>query len=172
MQPTDKRKFLEIINGMAALKPGKPLTPQALDLFWNAMRAWTIAEFEAAANHLMQTVEFMPNPFHFEQLRRASEPTAAEAWLEAGTRAANRRFKQYPNDRISRAVACIGGLDRIAMSDIERDLPHIQRRFMEAYAELTDVEQVREALPQIAKLPAQFESALESPRKAVGFQKL
>jgi hypothetical protein len=36
------------------------------------------------------------------------------------------------------------------MANTERDLPHIQRRFLEAYEELTDVDSVREALPQIA----------------------
>jgi hypothetical protein len=81
MQPADKRKFLEIVNGMAAIKPGKPLTPAALDLFWNSMRRWSLDEFEQAANHLMTSVEFMPNPFHFEQLRKAGQKTAGEAWV-------------------------------------------------------------------------------------------
>lgn len=51
------------------------------------------------------------------------------------------------------------------MADVERDLPHIQRRFLEAYEELTDVECVREALPAIA-------SPQLSKKTANGFEQI
>jgi hypothetical protein len=55
-----------------------------------------------------------------------------------------------PNSRAARAAQIVGGQYAIRHADIERDLPFVQKRFMEAYADLTDVDSVREALPQIA----------------------
>lgn len=151
MQSADKRKFLEILNGMAALKPGKPLTPNAIELFWNSMQHWSLAEFQAASNELMRSVEFMPNPFHFEALRKkASELAPMEAWTEATNRSANRRLFAMPEDRITRAVVCVGGYERLAMADIERELPHIQRRFLDAYEQMVESDGAQAALPNLS----------------------
>lgn len=165
MQSADKRKFLEIVNGMAAIKPGKPLTPAAIELFWNAMQRWSIEEFQDAANHLMRTVEFMPNPYHFEQLRRASEMTAGEAWLLA----MSGNFE--PGSRTGRAAAVVGGHRRLVMADIERELPHLQRRFMEVYDELSDVDVTRAALPNLTGLD-DLKSMLPAPQRGGGFKRL
>src|SRR5690349_13020064 len=75
MQPADRKKFIEVLTGLAAMKPGGKLTPESIELFWNAMQDWALEDFVAAANHLARSHEFMPNPYHFEQLRRAGELT-------------------------------------------------------------------------------------------------
>jgi hypothetical protein len=156
MQPADKRKFLEIVNGMAAIKPGKPLTPAALDLFWNSMRRWSLDEFEQAANHLMTSVEFMPNPFHFEQLRKAGQKTAGEAWVGVLNGSA-----LVPGSREARAAQVCGGQFAIRHANVERELPFMQRRFMEIYDELSEVDVVRDALPGIVDPDHQLDAPKE-----------
>lgn len=154
MLPTDKPKFVEVLMGLAAIK-GKELTKEAINLWWASMSRWSVEEFASAASHLVTSCQFMPSPYDFEQLRRAGESTPSEAWAEALSACKNwRNLKSLPNGRISRAAAAVGGFQAIAMCNAEKDLPHVQRRFLEAYEELTDVESVREALPQFAPMLA------------------
>lgn len=148
MHPTDRTEFLRVLNGLAAIK-GKELTPEALSIWWQSMANWSLDEFKAAASHLATAHEWMPNPFHFEQLRRAGEPTASEAWLQV-----LHGHKLEAGSRVARAAAVVGGQQAVRMANLEKDVPHMQRRFKEAYDELTEVDQAREALPQIARLPA------------------
>jgi hypothetical protein len=153
MQATDRKKFCSTLNGLAAVKPGKELTPEALEIWWTAMRQWSIEEFVSAASHLASSVEFMPSPFHFEQLRKASKPTTGEAWKTALERCKQWRKGERLDDAIDRAAATVGGYRAIAMADTETALPHIERRFKEAFQELDDVETVREALPHLKPAP-------------------
>jgi hypothetical protein len=112
------------------------------------MRHWTLADFQLAAGHLLRTCEFMPTPADFENLRKAAQPTGGEAWEMV------LRNQAAPGSRAMRAAEIVGGRYYITHCDIERDLPHVQRRFLEIYDELTDVDEVREALPQIAPPPS------------------
>lgn len=159
MVAADATRFAEILNGLASMKPGKELTREALKLWWNAMQAWTIDDFADAAGQLAMKVEFMPSPFHFDQLRRSGEKTPGEAWADAVARSPHWRTGRQWGDRIERAARCVGGYQTIAMADIETSLPHIERRFLKHYEELCDVEETRKALPNIA-VPALEERAV------------
>lgn len=144
MLPTDKPEFVRVLVGLAAIKR-VDLTAQAIDLWWAAMSRWGIDDFKAGASHLVGSCEWMPTPFHFEQLRKAGEPTAGEAWalvLEGS--------KLTDGSRMARAARAVGGQHAIRHANTEKDLPHIERRFKEAYEDLTDVDGAREALPEIA----------------------
>lgn len=149
MTPADKPKFVAVVAGLAALKPGAKLTTESFELFWQAMAPdWTLEAFTAAAAHLMRSSEFMPNPYHFEQLRRAGRRTAGEAWVLA--RATWLRGEHTCGDpAIDRAVAMIGGYDAMGQTRTDQ-LQFIERRFCEHYAQLQDVTDVRAAVPQIA----------------------
>lgn len=150
MNLEDREAFVEVVLGFAELK-GRQLSAPALELYWRSLQHWSLQDFRDAAEHLLRTCEFMPTPKNFEDLRKASQPTPSEAWTTALAACVEWRTPRYlPNGRISRAAAAVGGFERIAMADVERDLPHIQRRFLQAYEELSDVESVREALPQLA----------------------
>lgn len=150
MTPNDFDKFSEVVVAFAELK-GRQLSPPAIELYWRAMHDWTLVDFRQAAEHLLRSCEFMPTPKNFEDLRKAGEPTAAEAWTTALTSCVCwRRPDDLPTGRIARAAAAVGGFRAIAMADEEHALPHIQRRFLDAYNEFMDVDPVREALPQIA----------------------
>lgn len=160
MQPSDRLAFVAVLNGLAAVKPGKGLTPEALDLWWSAMRGWDLADFKAAASHLAKSVEFMPSPYHFEQLRKAGRPTAAEAWATAlsATRTCYHAGRYGPGGTsgdplIDRIVHSLGGYAVLAMCDSDK-LGFMERRFAEHYEDLQDAEDVRGSIPQIAHNPA------------------
>lgn len=161
MTPADQPAFLAVLNGLAAIKPGKGLTAEALDLWWLAMREWSLADFKAAASHLAKSHEFMPSPFHFEQLRKAGRPTAGEAWAKVldyvrkgytrwtdGGISANGTAPQL-DDLTLRVVAALGGFDQIAMCQNDK-LHFLERRFAEHHADMQDSQDVRVAVPQIA----------------------
>lgn len=146
MQPGDRAEFGRVLNGLAAIRRFE-ITKDAAALWWASMQHWSIEDFRAAASHLVTACQFMPTPYDFEQLRRARLPSAAEAWTQALEGCVHWRTpERLPNGRVERAARAVGGFRAIAMADIERDLPHVQRRFLEAYAELSDVEETRAAL--------------------------
>jgi hypothetical protein len=149
MNATDKIEFSKILNGLAAMKPAAKLTPESLELFWRAMTDWPLDEFKLAATHLAKTCEFMPNPFHFEQLRKSSKQTAGEAWAIALRDCTCwRGARPSPGGLIDRAVSAIGGYKAIAMTSDEA-MPFIERRFKDAYEQLEDAVTIREALPNL-----------------------
>lgn len=146
MRPEDDLEFARVLNGLAVVKTGAKVTKEALAIWWNSMQPWSIEEFRAAASHFVTAAQWMPNPYHFEQMRRAGEETAPEAWAIVLSGA-----PLDPGSRVWRAAQCVGGQQRVRHANTERDLPHIERRFLEAFRELADVEPVRELLPNIAK---------------------
>lgn len=151
MRDADKPDFLRILNGLAAIKPGAKLTPEGLDLWWMAMADWTLADFRDAASHIARTVEFFPNPFHFDQLKRtALEQTAGDAWalVLAKVRTMSPRETASIDPRIDRVVRQMGGYGHLACMTQE-DLPHRARRFQELWADCGEHEEARAALPNL-----------------------
>lgn len=144
MKPADYESFCEVVVGFAELR-GKQLSKAALKLYWQAMQDWRLDEFREAAEHLLRTSEFMPTPKQFEDLRTAGEPTAAEAWTIVLSGA-----PLPPGSRMHRAAEACGGQVAIRHENVERSLPFTQKRFIDAYEDLTRVDPVREDLPQIA----------------------
>lgn len=156
MRPSDKPEFVAILNGMAAVKPNANLTKEAYEIWWNAMQGWGIEDFRSAASHLVSAVQFMPNPYDFDQLRKASRMTSGEAWLKAVASIGSARVPgghsggTSGDPLIDRAVRAIGGFGAIAMCDLDK-LPFMERRFCEHYAEMGDAENTREAVPQLTQ---------------------
>lgn len=150
MQQSDFQRFRAVLAGMAELYQ-RELSNPLLDVYWLALRSWTLADFESAAAHLMATATFMPRPSDFNALKKAGEPTAGEAWTDVLEYCSNKR-KIAPDGRTLRAANAVGGYYTIRMANIETALPHIERRFKEAYEELSDVEETREALPEITQV--------------------
>lgn len=155
MRKVDRPEFVKVLVGLATLKPGAQLpSTESIDIWFAAMADWSIEDFKSAATHLAKSVEFMPSPFHFEQLRRAGEMTANEAWAVALQASKNwRNAVAFPSDRIGRAAQCVGGLREIAFTD-QAELHWLRKRFMDAFDELVDVDRVRGELPQIARVEA------------------
>lgn len=149
MNANDKQEFLRILTGLSLIKPGKELTKDALGVYWNALEDWSIEDFRAAANHLAKSCEFMPNPFHFEQLRKAQEPSKHEAWQTAMARASGSRNVQHPDDKITKAVRMVGGYYQLGMTSYDQ-LAFTEKRFKDAYDSIGEVESV----PQLTKSDA------------------
>lgn len=176
MQPTDRVQFMKVMNGMATMKKTM-LSTDALDLWWMCMAAWAVEDFTQAAAHLLTKCEFMPTPKDFEDLRKAGRPSAGEAWarvLDAvrkgswrweGSQRELRKDFLPPEDALTTsAVAAIGGYAAIAMHE-ERTLHFLERRFAEHYDAIRDRQEIREALPQIAKRPDWLQLQMEQARK-------
>lgn len=154
MIESDRAKFAEILMGLSAIKPGAKLTREGIALWWNAMQDWPLEEFTAAASHLAKSVEFMPSPFHFEQLRKAGRMTAPEAWLLVLDRARGKHELEgdWNDPTLQRALAVIGGLRVIELSPTDKTT-FLERRFCEHFETMQTVHDTRDALPQLARDP-------------------
>lgn len=152
MIDADKGEFAKVVMGFAELK-GKQLSLPALELYWRAMRDWPLEFFMLAAERLVKTSKFMPEPYHFEQLLKAGRTTAGEAFakaLEWARTGAYRHPAMTPEAiLIDRVVAAMGGWIALCGSDPEK-IHFTERRFAEHYESIEDATDTRTALPQIA----------------------
>lgn len=167
MTDPDRAKFLEVVLGFAELK-GKQLSAPALELYWRALKHWTLENFQLAAEQLLRSCEFMPTPKDFEDLRKAARLTAGEAWDRA-RRAADSCVSNGQvgsggscgDALIDRVVRAIGGYAVIFLCDLEK-LTFLERRFCEHYGTIEDAQEVRESVPQLM--------APETPQRLKGPQ--
>ncbi len=149
MLPADRIAFASVLNGLAAVKPGAKLTPEALEIWWQAFQHWTIEQFRQAAAHLVRTCEFMPNPFHFEQFLKSNRPTSGEAW--ARVRELVRAGESTSGDAlIDSAVRALGGYRALGMTHSDQ-MQFLERRFAEHYESIGEAERTREALPALMR---------------------
>lgn len=168
MRQADFQRFRAVMTGMAKVYE-REIDGALLDAYWLALRDWSLADFEAAAAHLMRTSKFMPRPADFHELREAGRQTAAEAWLQALRHAASSAYRNGPlgDPLIDRAVAALGGYRVIAMCEDDK-LGFLERRFAEHYEAIQDAEETRRALPGIGNgeaLSAEDRPRVEGPRK-------
>lgn len=155
MQQTDKIEFVRVLEGLASIKPGAKLTPEGLDMWWAAMADWSLPEFKHAASHLARSVEFFPNPYHFEQVRKAGRPTAAEAFIRAREVAGGLELGKHGDytdvgvtsgdPAIDRAVRAIGGYVALAMRPMDT-MHFFEKRFAEHYRDIGDAIDSRRAI--------------------------
>jgi hypothetical protein len=164
MNHADKLEFAQIVNGMAAIKPGGKLTPEGLEVYWLALQGWSLRDFRDVAAHLVRSCEFMPNPYHFEQARKAALPAPGEAFAIALTWVRQGRYRHESCDpQVEAAVRAIGGWQVLAMAS-DQDVQYLERRFAEHYADLGERTETRSALPALAG--PQRVAALLGPRPA------
>lgn len=161
MIDADKPAFLRALNGLASIKPGKPLTAEGLEMFWLSLRDWPLAEFLSAATHLATAAEFMPNPYHFQKLRQAAQPTAGESWAKVLEYVRSGERGDPPGGKIDRVVRAMGGYWAIGQSPTDKT-QFLERRFSELWADQGEAEEVRQALPSLATSPR-----IAAPRAAM-----
>jgi hypothetical protein len=151
MTPNDRAEMARILVSLAEMKPGGKITPEALELWFAAMSTWSIEEFRAAAQHLMLHEEYFPNPWHFQQLRKAQRMTPGEAWAIALQHVRSGAYHAGPAvPEVERAVQALGGWKIIAWSSVDA-LPFLEKRFASHYDQLADVAETRQELPQLAQ---------------------
>lgn len=151
MIDADRMEFVLLLNGLAAIKPGKGLTPEGLELWWLSLQDWSIEEFRSACAHLSYSVEFMPSPYHFAQLRKAGRATAGEAFARALAHVRTGGYRHdNPLDALTEnVIRALGGWRALAITTEDR-LPFVERRFCEHYESMMNTEDVRVALPHVA----------------------
>ena len=150
MQPGDREEMARILVSLAEMKPGGKITAESLELWFQAMHRWSIEEFRAAAQHLMLHEEYFPNPWHFEQLRKAQRMTSGEAWAIALQHVRSGGYHNAKTEpEVERAVAAMGGWKVIAWSSVD-SLPFLEKRFAAHYDQLADVAEVREQVSSLS----------------------
>jgi hypothetical protein len=152
MEATDKPQFLRVLNGIAAIKKS-PLVIEAIELWWVCMHDWSIEDFQAATIEVLKRTTYMPCPKDFEDLRRAGRTTAGEAWDQAVRHAASSSYRLGPlgDATIDQCARMLGGYAAIANCN-ESALHYLERRFTEHYEAVTNANEVRQAIPQVAQL--------------------
>jgi hypothetical protein len=148
--PADRKKFLEIVIGFAELK-GKALSAPALELYWRAMQGWALEDFQAAAEVLLRTCEFMPTPKDFEDLRKAGRMTPGEAFsraMEIARSCSPYRAATSGDACIDAAARACGGYFAMGQHETVK-LGFLERAFTEHFATISDAQDTRDALPQL-----------------------
>lgn len=148
MQGSDFQRFRAVMAGMAELYQ-RELSAVLLDAYWLTLGAWSLADFEAAAGHLMARCQFMPRPADFTDLRQARQMTAAEAWAHTLARCSRWREGVSGDDdpAIDAAIRAVGGNRTIAMQPLDK-LPFLERRFCELFNERQQATAARRLLGQ------------------------
>lgn len=139
MKAEDKADFLRVMNGLAAVFGGQ-LTPEALDVWWASFAGWSLRDFTHAASAAVTRCKFMPRPADLFDVQRASRPTPGEAWGIAGKGL----------DALADKALNIATQGRYFGHIQYDEHPWIQKRFLEVYEQLADVEDARAAAPQLA----------------------
>lgn len=176
MTDNEKPRFAAALAELSLLKHGAKLTTDAYDAWWNAMRGkWTLEAFQAACARLRDNCEYMPNPFHFEQLRKGALETHGEAWTRALAHAKSLpvsggylQEKPTGDVELDAVVRAIGGYKAIANAT-ERDLQFMAKRFEEHHETIREALNIRDQFPALAA-PHQV-GALppgEGPRRLLG----
>lgn len=151
MQLADKAKFVNVLKGIAAIKPAVKLTDESYEIYWLALQDWSYEDFRQAAVHLAKSIEFMPNPFHFEQLRKAATTAVcADEWAKVVAVNRGQASRESLSAKTQRVLATMGGWSAIRQM-LTSELPFREKRFSELWAEIGDTDEAREALPQIAQ---------------------
>lgn len=147
MIEADRASFAAALTELASLKPGAKLTAEQYTAWWNALReTWELEDFRAACRRLAREVEFMPNPFHFEQVRKSvARLTAGEAWARV-REVAQRGGSTSGDSRIDAAARVLGGYRAIGYTNTDQ-MHFLERRFAEHYDDISDAEDAREELP-------------------------
>jgi len=149
MDSSDRQEFVRILTGLAALKR-VDLTKEVYEMYWRSMKDWSLDDFADAASHLVKNCQFMPSPYDFEQLRKAHETSAHEAWSMAINHAGGDwRYGPLGDALIDRGVEMLGGYSVIALTNKDK-LGFLERRFIDAYNDFSDSTDVRQALPKLA----------------------
>ena len=137
MIDSDKTEFAAILSGMAEVR-GKPMSNAALKMYWLALADWSMADFRAAALHLLKTTQFMPTPYDFHQLRKV-DSSGIDAWAKVRAIIRTRRPDDvtHIDPKTDRIVRAMGGYTQLGMTNTD-DMHWREKRFLELWESLDD----------------------------------
>lgn len=170
MIDSDKIEFARILSGLAEIR-SKPLSKEAMSMYWLALSDWSMDEFRQAAKHLLSHSQFMPTPYDFEQLRKeVSNETAGEAWEQVRSAIRHRHHSDATsiNPKIDKIVRQMGGYTALGMTDSDQ-MTWREKRFFELWETESDAQEVRQALPLLANdRKADVQALLAGATKRIG----
>lgn len=157
MQSSDFERFREIMVGMGKVYE-RDVDAVLLDAYWGALHDWSMDDFQSTAKELIATSVHMPRPADFNAMRKkVNAVSGVEAWNFARRHAVS-RAGQPPgvtcaelgaHPAIEQVVASLGGLYVLWACPADK-LHFLERQFHDRYAEISDVLETREAVPDLA----------------------
>ena len=101
--------------------------------YYRELSVLTDDEFKAASKTIFREDDFFPTPARFLNLAgKGTDTNAREAWerIEAAARNGTLPNLEGPAHR---ALMSIGGIRAVEYTDETKGLPHVRRRYLEAY---------------------------------------
>ena len=137
MKKEDEKQFSKIMAGLQEVyTPEKPISTAKLEIYWMAFQDWTIEQFQAACQALLQTKTISTFPLPGE-IRAASQEKdrALEAWLLARNAISictNTASVIFSDAVIHSVIEAMGGWPKFCWIQ-DDELPFRQKDFLEYY---------------------------------------
>lgn len=161
MKPEDLEKFTGVFVGLCEYFD-KKFSQALLDIYWNALRDWTIEQFIEAANRAVRELKFFPKVSELRELIHGDPSDQAErAWmqlLDAIRLYGHITSVLFEDGRIARCVQAMGGWEQVCSWSID-ETKYRHAEFTKLYR----------ALPELP--PERVVGTIESANTAAGYLK-
>lgn len=142
MKPTEKTEVLKLLAGLSEVYD-KPLSEMALDIYWNALKEYSLDEVKRAVNNIVQTHKYATFPKPAEFIEFICPPEDAEMRAELAMGEFWERFEdggyhnfEWKDPVLAMTVEQYGGwrmiLDTIPRDD-QKDLGFWLKDFKKVY---------------------------------------
>ena len=150
MRDDDKKAFAEMMAAGCAVYDRKPMEKAALQMYWQLLTRFEIADVQAAMQRHMERSEWFPKPADLiKQITGESGKNAITLWtriisnLERG----NYDLDQF-DGKARNALQAIGGMKQLGLTSYDV-LDFKRKAFIEAY-EAADAALARGVLPDMS----------------------
>lgn len=121
MNEHDGAQFKVLVDTLHKTYRGFPADPQVVKAWWQALKPWTLAEFELACRHWLASQDRMPTPAGLAEIIRARRPVVRHestpgTWYytpEVATVLKKLSRGQVPTDQEIAAIGCEKGEDNV-----------------------------------------------------------
>ena len=138
MRTEDTERFAQAMTAIAEIH-GKPISEQAMSLWWALLERYDIAEVERALHDCLRDPDrgqYMPRPADVvRSIEGAGADRALVAWgkvLDATRRVGAYRSVAFDDAAIHAAIADMGGWPEICRAQVN-EMPFLQKRFCDLY---------------------------------------
>lgn len=160
MRLEDKKDFAAMLLGVAELYGKGGVGDAALEIYFNALAAYELAEvrksFSAYVQGASGNAHFMPKPADIIALLSGGEMAAVVAWAKVRDAVGGiGRYQSvcFDDARIHAAIALMGGwLALCGKADDEKELKWVEMNFVKIYNGLKSVGEYPSHLPGLSEL--------------------
>jgi len=135
MTETDKKKFAEIMVGLAEIFNAE-MSKTRLKLYFGALQDLNVDEFEAAANRIARELKFFPKPAEIREMALGqTRDRALQAWVTVEDTVQKHDYYDTVSfgDRAINAAICAGWGDWAKFCDDGREKEWVQKDFERLY---------------------------------------